>query len=71
VTLLPYLTQMSGLIYLAAAVLLGGNFIRHALAMRRPGAPDQIHMQAFRFSINSLMLLFAALLLDHYVLIRP
>mgnify|MGYP003412315968 CR=1 FL=1 len=31
----------------------------------------QLHMQAFRYSINYLMLLFAALLLDHYVLIRP
>ncbi len=71
VTLLPYLTQMSGLIYLVAAVVLGGIFIRYAIAMRRPDASDQVHMQAFRFSINYLMLLFAALLLDHYVLIRP
>jgi heme o synthase len=71
VTLLPYLTQMSGLLYLAAVAVLGGNFIRHALAMRRPGASDQVHMQAFRFSINYLMLLFAALLLDHYLLLRP
>jgi heme O synthase-like polyprenyltransferase len=39
--------------------------------MRQPGATDQLHMQAFRYSINYLMLLFAALLLDHYVLIRP
>jgi protoheme IX farnesyltransferase len=71
VTLLPYLTQMSGLIYLATAVVLGAIFLRYAIAMRQPGASDQIHMQAFRYSINYLMLLFAALLLDHYVLIRP
>ena len=71
VTLLPYLTQMSGLIYLAAAVVLGGLFIRHAVAMRRPDASDQVHMQAFRFSINYLMVLFAALLIDHYLQIRP
>ena len=71
VTLLPYLTQMSGLIYLATAVVLGAIFLRYAIAMRQPGASDQVHMQAFRFSINYLMLLFAALLLDHSVLIRP
>jgi protoheme IX farnesyltransferase len=70
VTLLPYLTGMSGLIYLAAAVVLGAIFMRYAIAMRKPEAPDQLHMQAFRYSINYLMLLFAALLVDHYVSIR-
>jgi protoheme IX farnesyltransferase len=70
VTLLPYLTGMSGLIYLAAAVVLGAIFMRYAIAMRKPQAPDQLHMQAFRYSINYLMLLFAALLVDHYVSIR-
>jgi protoheme IX farnesyltransferase len=62
---------MSGLLYLAAALVLGVIFIRYAIAMRRPDAPDQLHMQAFRYSINYLMLLFAALLIDHYVQIRP
>jgi protoheme IX farnesyltransferase len=71
VTLLPYLTGMSGLIYLVAAVALGVVFMRYAIAMRRPDAPDQLHMQAFRYSINYLMLLFAALLVDHHVLLRP
>jgi protoheme IX farnesyltransferase len=71
VTLLPYLTGMSGLIYLAVAVVLGVIFMRYAVAMRKPDAPDQLNMQAFRFSINYLMLLFAALLLDHYLMIRP
>ena len=71
VTLLPYLTQMSGLIYLVTAVVLGAIFLRYAIAMRQPGASDQLHMQAFRFSINYLMVLFAALLIDHYVLLRP
>ena len=55
----------------ATAVVLGAIFLRYAIAMRQPGASDQVHMQAFRYSINYLMLLFAALLLDHYVLIRP
>jgi protoheme IX farnesyltransferase len=71
VTLLPYLTGMSGLIYLAAAVALGAVFVRYALALRRPDAPPQLPMQVFRYSINYLMLLFAALLVDHYLLLGP
>jgi protoheme IX farnesyltransferase len=71
VTLLPYLTGMSGLIYLVAAVILGGRFVRHAVALRRPDASTELPMKVFRYSINYLMLLFAALLVDHYLLIRP
>jgi heme o synthase len=70
VTLLPWLTGMSGLIYLAAAVVLGVIFTRHAIALRRSDAPAHLPMTVFRYSINYLMLLFAALLLDHYVDIR-
>jgi heme o synthase len=67
-TLLPYLTGMSGLIYLASALALNGRFLYFVLALHkdaRPGLP----MRTFRFSITYLMLLFAALILDHYVLI--
>jgi protoheme IX farnesyltransferase len=71
VTLLPYLTGMSGLVYVAAAIALGAIFLKHAVRLRRPDAPEQLPMQVFRYSINYLMLLFAALLVDHYVLIRP
>jgi protoheme IX farnesyltransferase len=71
VTLLPYLTGMSGLIYVGAAVLLGGIFIRHAIALRRDDAPAHLPMAVFRYSINYLMLLFGALLVDHYLLLRP
>ena len=71
VTLLPYLTGMSGLIYLAAAIVLGAVFVRHAVALRRPDAPAELPMKVFRYSINYLMLLFAALLADHYLLLRP
>ncbi len=67
VTLLPYLTGMTGLIYLAAAVGLGAQFVRHAVALRRADAPPQLPMKVFRYSINYLMLLFAALLVDHYL----
>ena len=71
VTLLPYLTGMSGLLYLAAALLLGAVFVRHAVLLRRPDAPVERPMQVFRYSINYLMLLFAALLADHYLPLRP
>jgi protoheme IX farnesyltransferase len=71
VTLLPYLTGMTGLIYLATAVALGAVFLRHAIALRRPEAPADQPMKVFRYSINYLMLLFAALLVDHYLLLRP
>jgi protoheme IX farnesyltransferase len=70
VTLLPWLTGMTGLIYLAAAVVLGALFVRHAIALRRDGAPAHLPMTVFRYSINYLMLLFAALLIDHYVDLR-
>jgi protoheme IX farnesyltransferase len=70
VTLLPYLTGMTGLIYLGAAVVLGFVFVRHAIALRRPDAPAHLPMTVFRYSINYLMLLFAALLVDHYVSLR-
>ena len=70
VTLLPYLTGMSGLLYVAAAMVLGVIFTRHAIALRRPDSPKHLPMKVFRYSINYLMLLFAALLIDHYFLIR-
>lgn len=65
VTVMPYLTGMSGLIYLVTALILGGRFLYWAIRMRRD--PDrEIPMRVFRFSITYLMLLFAALLIDHY-----
>jgi len=71
VTLLPYLTGMSGLLYLIAALVLGTLFVRHAIRLRRPGAAANLPMVMFRYSINYLMLLFAALLADHYLPLRP
>jgi protoheme IX farnesyltransferase len=70
-TLLPYLTGMSGLIYLGAAIVLGALFARYAIALRRSDAPAHLPMTVFRYSVNYLMLLFAALLVDHYFLLRP
>jgi protoheme IX farnesyltransferase len=70
VTLLPYLTGMSGLLYLLVAVVLGVIFTRHAIALKRSDAPRHLPMTVFRYSINYLMLLFAALLIDHYLKLR-
>ena len=64
-TLLPYLARMSGLIYLAAAVILNGRFLWYVIALHRGQRPE-LAMRTFRFSITYLMLLFAALIVDHY-----
>jgi protoheme IX farnesyltransferase len=66
VTLLPYLTHMSGLIYLAAALALNGRFLWHAVMLKVTGR-DELPMRVFRFSISYLMWLFLALLVDHYL----
>jgi len=65
-TLLPFVYGMSGWLYLVAALLLGGVFVGHALALWRRYS-DRLARKTFRFSILYLSLLFAALLLDHYL----
>jgi protoheme IX farnesyltransferase len=65
-TLLPFIFGMSGFLYLAAAVVLGGMFIGYAFALWRDYS-DALARRTFRFSIWHLSLLFAALLLDHYL----
>jgi heme o synthase len=66
VTLLPYLTGMSGLIYLVSALLLGLGFIYFAVLMMR-NKDAKTAMLTFWFSIIYITVLFAALLIDHYV----
>jgi protoheme IX farnesyltransferase len=66
VTLLPFATQMSGLLYLGAAVALGARFIHYAWRLYRDYS-DALARRTFRFSILYLSLLFAALLADHYL----
>jgi len=66
VTLLPYLTGMSGLLYLAVALVLNGWFLYYALALKI-SAREGLPMRVFKFSVKYLMWLFAALLVDHYV----
>jgi protoheme IX farnesyltransferase len=65
VTVLPYLTGMSGLVYGASALVLDGIFLKFAWKLWKHGAPD-MPMRTFRWSINYLGLLFLALLVDHY-----
>jgi protoheme IX farnesyltransferase len=65
-TLLPFVYRMSGWIYLVAATLLGLRFIQLAYMLWRKYS-DGLARQTFRFSIWHLSLLFAALLLDHYL----
>ena len=64
--LLPFVAGMSGLLYLAAAAVLGAIFIGHGWKLWRDYS-DQLARKTFRFSILYLVLLFAALLLDHYL----
>lgn len=66
VTLMPFLTRMSGLIYLGAALALNARFLYYALALKLT-ARQELPMRVFRYSITYLMWLFAALLVDHYL----
>jgi heme o synthase len=67
-TLLPVLSGMSGLIYLVSAVALNARFLYFVVALQREqGARPQLPMRTFKFSITYLMLLFAALIADHYL----
>ena len=65
-TLLPFVAGMSGPIYLAAAIVLGVMFSGYAWRLWR-GYSDALARKTFRFSIVHLTLLFAALLVDHYL----
>ncbi len=69
VTLLPYLVGMSGLIYLVSAIILGLIFLGYAVKIYTNPENNRIAWQTFMFSVNYLMLLFMALLVDHYFLI--
>jgi len=66
VTVLPYLTGMSGLFYLGGALVLGAGFLYYAVVLLDP--PNELFpMKVFNYSIIYLMALFAFLLIDHYV----
>ena len=67
VTLLPALTGYSGMVYLGGAVVLGGGFLYYAVRLLNP--PDEFFaMKVFNYSIVYLMVLFAFLLADHWLM---
>jgi protoheme IX farnesyltransferase len=65
VTMMPFISGMSGIVYLASAVLLGAVFLAYAWKIYREYS-DDLARKTFRYSIVYLSLLFAALLIDHY-----
>ena len=67
VTLLPFVIQMSGLLYLSGAIALGAGFLWFAVRLYRAEEPDQAAIRTFAYSIIYLSLLFGFLLLDHYL----
>jgi protoheme IX farnesyltransferase len=66
-TLLPFIIGMSGWLYLVSAVVLGVWFIAYGWMLWR-NYSDALARKTFRFSIWHLSLLFAALLVDHYLM---
>jgi len=65
VTLMPFVTRMSGALYLAAVLLLDAVFLWYAVRIY-VAYSDRLAQRTFRYSILYLTLLFAALLVDHY-----
>ncbi len=66
VTLLPFVTRMSGPLYLVAALALDAVFVLYAVKMYLAYS-DHVARRTFRYSILYLAALFAALLIDHYL----
>ncbi|HEY1289876.1 MAG TPA: heme o synthase [Burkholderiales bacterium] len=66
VSLLPFVVRMSGWLYFAAALVLGGVFLAYAVRIYW-AYTDALAQKTFRYSILYLALLFAALLVDHYL----
>ena len=65
-SLLPYAYGMSGVLYLAAALFLSGLFLFYAIKLYASYS-DALARKTFRYSIVYLSVLFAALLVDHYI----
>ena len=65
VSLMPFAIRMSGPLYLAAALALGGAFLAYAVRLYR-NYSDDLSRATFRYSIVYLAALFSALLVDHY-----
>jgi heme o synthase len=70
VTLIPFAMRMSGMIYLVSVLLLDIVFMMYAIKLYRHYS-DALSKTTFKYSILYLMLLFFALVVDHYLLILP
>lgn len=70
ITLLPFATLLSGWIYLVSAVVLGVIFLYWSIEILREKNP-KAPMETFKYSINYLLLLFVAMLADHWILGVP
>jgi len=70
VTLIPFAMRMSGMIYLVSVLLLDAVFMMYAIKLYRHYS-DALSKTTFKYSILYLMLLFFALVVDHYLLILP
>ena len=66
ISLLPFITLMSGPVYLFGAVVLGMRFLYYAIRMQIDHS-DELAMQMFSFSIIYLTAIFMFLILDHYM----
>jgi len=64
--LMPFVYRMSGLFYLVSATILSVMFCAYAWALWR-NYSDELARKTFKFSLYHLSLLFAALLIDHYL----
>jgi protoheme IX farnesyltransferase len=65
VTLMPFVTRMTGAIYLVSALVLDGLFLWYAVRIYLAYS-DRLAQRTFRYSIFYLTALFAGLLVDHY-----
>ena len=70
ITLLPFATFLSGWIYAVSAVILGAGFLYWSIEILREKNP-KAPMETFKYSINYLLLLFIAMLADHWILGVP
>ena len=70
ITLLPFVTLLSGWIYAVSAVVLGLVFLYWSIEILRAKNP-KAPMDTFKYSINYLLLLFVAMLADHWILGSP
>jgi protoheme IX farnesyltransferase len=65
-SILPYVYGMSGIFYLVSAIVLSGIFVYYAIRLYQHYS-DQLARKTFKYSISYLALLFAAILIDHYL----